>query len=104
MRWPSLRCPWPFSSWCSAAPARAPVPFTDAGHDGYVLTLWDAELPREVLATLFARMKDTGARHLTIPLFGCQSDPGSADVGSCQIASRERAFDLARAGREHGLS
>ncbi|APR79805.1 Hypothetical protein A7982_05152 [Minicystis rosea] len=80
------------------------MPFTDARHDGYVLTLWDVELPPEVLEALFARMKATGARHLAIPLFGCQSDIRSRDVGSCEIASRARAFDLARAGRDAGFS
>ena len=104
MRWPSLRCLCPFSSRRRAASTRTPVPFTDARHDGYVLALWDVSLPRDILATLFTRMKDDGARHLTIPLFGCQSDPRSADVGSCEVASRVRAFDLARAGRDHGLT
>jgi len=102
MRWPDLRCLWPFSS-CPPAAARAPVPFADAYHDGYVLALWDAEIPREALARIFARMKATGARHLTIPVLGCQTDPASADVGACEIASRARALDLARAGRDHGL-
>jgi len=32
--------------------ARPPVPFTDAYHDGYVLALWDAELPAEPMLSL----------------------------------------------------
>ena len=62
MRWPSLRCLCPFSSRRRAASTRTPVPFTDARHDGYVLALWDVSLPRDILATLFTRMKDDGAR------------------------------------------
>jgi hypothetical protein len=103
MRWPSLRCPWPFASWCSRSSARSPTPFTDAYHDGFVLTLWDADVPKEVLDTIFARMKNAGARTVTIPVFGCQTDRSSADVGSCEVASRARALDLARAVRDHGL-
>lgn len=101
MRFPDLRCRWPFSR-CARRPARDPVPFSDAYHDGYVLVLW-ADVPRDTLSRLFARMKATGARHLTIPVFGCQSDRTSSDVGSCEIASRARALDLARMGRDHGF-
>ncbi|MFT3769650.1 MAG: hypothetical protein QM820_29795 [Minicystis sp.] len=83
---------------------RSPVPFTDAYQDGYVLVLWDVEIPDDTLSAIFTRMKAAGARHLTVPVFGCQSDPGSSDVGSCEVASRSRALDLARAGRDHGFS
>jgi hypothetical protein len=69
-----------------------------------VLSLWDRAIPRRVLAALFARLTATGARHLTIPVFGCQTDRGSADVGSCELVSRARALDLARAGRDHGFT
>jgi hypothetical protein len=89
----------------SASPCeRVPIPFADPYHDGFVLALWDVEVTKEVLAALFARMTAIGARHLTIPVFGCQSDPRSADVGSCEVASRGRALELARAGRDHGLT
>jgi beta-glucosidase len=85
-------------------PARAPTPFSDPYRDGYVLALWDTDLPREALESLFARVAATGARHVTIPVFGCQTDIRSGDVGSCEVASRRRALDLARAGRDHGFS
>jgi hypothetical protein len=49
-------------------------------------------------------MKATGARHLTIPVLGCQTAPASEDVGACVVASRARALDLARAGRDAGLT
>src|SRR5271165_5479815 len=83
---------------------RAPVPFPDPHHDGFVLALWDADLPEDALSTLFARMVAMGARHVAIPVFGCQSNPASADVGSCEVASYPRALALARAVRDHGLS
>lgn len=83
---------------------RTPVPFPDAYHDGYVITLWDTDLPPDALATLFAHAEATGARHVAVPVFGCQSDPGSADVGSCEVASYARALAIARAGRDRGLS
>jgi hypothetical protein len=83
---------------------RPPVPFPDPYHDGYVIALWDADLPPDVLTALFARVAAAGARHVAIPVFGCQSDPASADVGSCELASYARALALARAGRERGLS
>lgn len=98
-----LRRVWPFSSWCAERPARPAVPFTDERHDGYVLALWDEDIPADALEALFARLKGNGARHVTIPVFGCQTDPASADVGSCEVASRARALDLARAARDHGF-
>jgi hypothetical protein len=77
-----------FISLTGFSPVNKPVPFADAYHDGYQLVLWkhhdDATLKK-----IIARVQETGATHLTVPYFGCQSSITSADVGSCHVRDRE---------------
>jgi hypothetical protein len=68
----------------SSAFARAPVPFSNPGADGFVFVLW-GDYTDAAVNTMLDRIKITGAKSLTIPLFGCQSSLTSSDVGSCDL-------------------
>lgn len=87
----------------SPAGAREPMRFQDAYHDGYALVLWENTSVDE-LETKLARIRQTGATHLIIPYFGCQSDIHSSDVGSCQVLFRTAANVLARDAIELGFT
>lgn len=92
-------------------PLRAPVPFTDAYRDGYVWVLWGqgyvepkASVPDEAAArAMLRRIGEAGARHITLPVWGCQSDLRSADVGACTIGDAQYTYALARLARSEGF-
>jgi hypothetical protein len=72
------------------ASAREPVPFSDAYRDGYALVTW-REVTTDQVKAMVDRIRKTGATHLIIPYFGCQTDIHSADVGSCVFTRGEQA-------------
>ena len=74
---------------------RVPVPFSDAYRDGYVLVLWSSYVDAD-LTKIVQRVRATGATHLSLPYFGCQSTIQSSDVGACQVGDTEQAI---RAGK-----
>src|SRR5690349_20325504 len=53
--------------------AREPRPFVEPYQDGIVLLLWE-KLDDTRLLALFAQIKKAGTNHLTVPIFGCQTD------------------------------
>jgi hypothetical protein len=67
--------------------ARDPIPFTNPGADGFVFVLW-TNYTDDAINAFLARIKQTGAHSLTIPLFGCQSTITSSDVGSCEVLAQ----------------
>lgn len=81
---------WP---WTKPQP-RAAMQFGDAYRDGVVLVLWANYSPEQINGFL-DRILETGTDHVTIPVFGCQSDIHSSDVGSCEVR-------LQTAGTIHG--
>ena len=82
---------------------RAPVPFQDAGKNGYVRTLWREDYSQDQLIAMLKRIRSSGAVHLTIPVFGCQSSVDSADVGSCEVQSRSWILGVARLAAQQGF-
>jgi hypothetical protein len=79
---------WPFlflfPVLASQVFAREPIPFTNPGADGFVFVLW-TDYTDDAINAFLARIKQTGAHSLTVPLFGCQSTITSSDVGSCDL-------------------
>jgi hypothetical protein len=97
----------------SLAFARTPVPFTDAYHDGIHLVLWGKDYTDEELDRYLDQIRDEGARQVTLPLFGCQTDIHSSDVSNCEgersvygtpSDSRVRLIHLARLAQAKGLA
>jgi len=83
------------------ADAREPVPFSDAYRDGYALVTWQDQTA-EHLQVILDRIRKTGATHLIIPYYGCQSDIHSSDVGACQFR-RTPGSQLARLVMQQGF-
>jgi hypothetical protein len=48
------------------------------------------------LSTMLDRVKQTGATHITIPYFGCQTSITSNDVGACSVGSQEQTVRVAK--------
>jgi hypothetical protein len=94
---------WTASVTHSAVAARTPIPFTDAYRDGYTFIVWQEATTTQINAQL-DRIAKAGARHLSIPYWGCQSDIHSADVGSCEISNRIGAPTVARLALAKGFS
>lgn len=88
---------------CPAATTRTPVPFSDAYHDGYVLVLWSSYVDAD-LTNIIQRVQVTGATHLSVPYFGCQSDTQSSDVGACQMGDNQQALRAAKIAVQLGMS
>src|SRR5688572_15668786 len=82
---------------------REPRPFAKPYRDGFVFTLWDPSISDARIAELIARIPPTGATHVQIPIWGCQSDPKSSDVGSCEVISRTMMSRAAREAARQGL-
>jgi hypothetical protein len=84
---------WAFSEAAPVPVSPPAVPFTDAYHDGYVYVAWatysDADLSKTI-----ARVKQTGATHLTIT---------SSDVGACSVGSQEQAIREAKIATAQGM-
>lgn len=82
--------------------ARVPVPFQNKSHS-LVAALWDVQTPDKILDKYVQRYKSVGFKHITIPIFGCQSHAKSSDVGACvyqdvsfplRVANRVKAAGL----------
>lgn len=84
------------------ASPRIAVPFVDAYRDGHALVLWGDPTPED-LARRLRRIRQSGARSLSIPYFGCQSSIRSSDVGACAVRLRTPAIEQARQARLAGF-
>jgi hypothetical protein len=87
----------------SVASARSAVKFQDAYHDGFDLVLW-RNLGVDDINTRLDRIRQTGATHLTVPYFGCQSTIHSSDVGACEVVLRTSPTVIAQLAIAKGFS
>src|SRR4051812_12125168 len=87
----------------AAGYAREPVPFKDAYRDGYFFVPWHIGYSDDEYREMFCRLKQSGAREVTVPVYGCQSDSKSSDVGSCEVFSQAEFMRRARLALEAGL-
>jgi hypothetical protein len=87
----------------SAFADESPVPFKDAYQDGYVYVAWATYTDADLSKTI-ARVKQTGATHLTLPYFGCQTSITSADVGACSVGTQEQVIREAKIAISQGLA
>src|SRR5262245_29617693 len=83
--------------------AREPRKFSQIHWDGFVF-FWPYLDNTAMLDQAFGRIAETGARHLTIPLFGCQTDKTSSDVGSCEIYKESIPLKQIERARANGFS
>jgi hypothetical protein len=84
--------------------AREPVPFVEPYRDGYVLVLWGEGRSEAEHADILDRVARSGSRHLTLPVFGCQSGLESSDVGACEVQTRAYVIGLARQAQARGMT
>ncbi len=71
--------------------------FTDKFQDGYVWGLWQTNYTQTQLDQMIDRIIASGARHVEIPVFGCQTDLTSSDIHDCDV--KEKALVLKMADR-----
>ncbi|MBX9765961.1 MAG: hypothetical protein K2X47_01705, partial [Bdellovibrionales bacterium] len=50
-----------------------------------ILVIWDQKISDRDLNGFVDRMLQSGARHIVIPVWGCQSNSVANDVGSCRV-------------------
>lgn len=92
------------ASASAIAAQRDPRPFTQPQHDGFVLVLSQQDYTDAEISALLDRVRATGADHLEIPLFGCQSTIHSSDVGDCKPSNRAPVMKVGQAAVASGLA
>jgi hypothetical protein len=75
-----------------SASAADPIPFEDPLQDGFVWTLWHEGYSEAQLDWMLDRLKQTGAKHIQVPVWGCQTSLISTDIGACEVIPRDFAF------------
>lgn len=84
----------------NVAQAREPRPFRQTHRDGLVFN-WPVREAVSVLDQRLERIAKTGAKHVTIPFYGCQPDGKSNEVGSC--TSYDESIPILQAERAMAL-
>lgn len=90
------------SAWAQGP--RTPIPYEHPYQDGYVFILWGDHHTIETRRALLQRIWETGSRHVSIPLFGCQTDLHSDDVGACTKTNRAFTKETAQLALSMGFS
>lgn len=86
--------------------ARDPISYTtpqDQRHS-IVLVLWNGDTTDPQLETYLNRIRTAGAKHVTVPYFGCQTDANSSDVGECNFKPQPVSARAARLAKKMGLT
>jgi len=81
----------------------SPREFKNSYQDGYVLTLWDPVYTDSQLLQITQNIKDSGARHVSVAYFGCQTDIKSTDVGACELMPYENTLRAVEKAQQAGL-
>lgn len=85
-------------------PTPPTVSFSRPYHDGAVVVLWETNYTQAQLDAIIARAIQAGVRTLEVPVFGCQSNITSSDVGACELGSRAQELLLVQRAAAAGLN
>ena len=68
-----------------------------------ILVLWKTNISDQELTTFVDRMVQSGARHVVIPVWGCQSNSVANDVGGCRVFDPQFHIRQAHAIQARGI-
>lgn len=72
--------------------------------DSLVVVLWNTQVSDQELTKYFDKYIAIGVKHVTLPVWGCQSSAQSSDVGSCVYQDPALSLRLAKMAKDRGLT
>ncbi len=82
------------------AHAKLHAPF----QDGLVYIEWKQSRSHQERQNMLSKLAATGSKHVTLVVFGCQSDLVSSDIGACEVQRTPYVFETLAIARKMGLA